>query len=87
MRKGSVLRLAGFLFGLGRAVEAGAQITSSIYGVVRDPQGQVLPGVTVSAESPALRLGLVTTVTTDRSRRGARAKTVQGRLSATSSAG
>jgi len=63
MRHGTVLRTFGFLLGLGLSVEAGAQTTSTIYGVVQDPQGQVLPGVTISVESPALRRGVVTTVT------------------------
>jgi hypothetical protein len=41
------------LFGL-VAVPAFAQQTGTLSGVVRDPQGAVLPGVTVTATSPAL---------------------------------
>ena len=33
---------------------AGAQAAGGIAGVVRDPSGAVLPGVTVEASSPAL---------------------------------
>jgi hypothetical protein len=40
-----------------------AQQTGTLSGVVRDPQGGVLPGVTVSASSPALIGGARTAVT------------------------
>ena len=42
---------------------ASAQIGSGIAGVVRDPSGGVLPGVTVEAASPALIEGSRSTVT------------------------
>ncbi len=43
---------------------AGAQTNASIAGVVRDPSGAVLPGVTVEVSSPAL-IEKVRTVVTD----------------------
>src|SRR5688572_24366178 len=45
-------------------VPAGAYAQASIAGVVRDPSGAVLPGVTVEAASPAL-IEKVRSVTTD----------------------
>lgn len=42
-----------------------AQITSTIHGVVKDSKGGVLPGVTVTAQSPDLKRGRATTVTDD----------------------
>lgn len=42
-----------------------AQQTGTLSGVVRDPQGAVLPGVTVTASSPALIGGARTAVTGD----------------------
>jgi outer membrane receptor protein involved in Fe transport len=42
-----------------------AQITGTIFGVVRDASGAVLPGVTVVAKSPALQRESATTVTND----------------------
>jgi hypothetical protein len=43
--------------------QAGAQQTGSLSGVVRDGQGGVLPGVTVTAQSPALIGGARSAVT------------------------
>lgn len=45
---------------------AEAQTTSEIRGLVRDTAGAVFPGVTLSATSPALIRGEVTTVSDDR---------------------
>jgi outer membrane receptor protein involved in Fe transport len=42
---------------------AEAQVTGSIYGVVKDASGGVLPGATVTATSPALQRESVATVT------------------------
>src|SRR5262245_18734605 len=61
-------RLAVVMFALGLALHplsAGAQEgVGGIAGVVRDPSGAVLPGVTVEASSPAL-IEKIRTVTTD----------------------
>jgi hypothetical protein len=53
-----------FVFGLMALVPALAQAQASITGVVRDPSGAVLPGVTVEASSDAL-IEKVRSVTTD----------------------
>ena len=45
-----------------------AQITSSIHGVVRDANSAVLPGATVTVESPALRRSNVTVVSDEEGR-------------------
>ena len=45
------------------AMAAPAAAQSAIAGVVRDPSGAVLPGVTVEAASPALIEGTRTAVT------------------------
>ena len=45
------------------AMPAAAQQEASIIGVVTDPGGAVLPGVSISARSPALQVPEVTTVT------------------------
>src|SRR5438552_16848373 len=45
---------------------AAAQAESGIVGIVTDESGGVLPGVTVTASSPALQIGQVTTVTNER---------------------
>ena len=42
---------------------AEAQVTGSIYGVVKDASGGVLPGATVTATSPALQRESIATVT------------------------
>ena len=55
--------LAVFVVALGCAVQAHAQIGSSIAGVVKDASGGVLPGVTVEASSPSLIEGSRTAVT------------------------
>lgn len=47
----AVLLLAGVVW---LAVPATASAQSTIAGVVRDPSGAVIPGVTVEATSPAL---------------------------------
>ena len=47
---------------------AGAQVSASITGVVRDTTGAVLPGVTVEASSPALIEKVRTTVTDSQGR-------------------
>src|SRR5262245_26741696 len=53
------------LFTLGATV--GAQVlTGNIIGTVKDESGAVLPGVTVTIGSPALRGGPMTTVTNDK---------------------
>jgi outer membrane receptor protein involved in Fe transport len=49
--------------GIGRT--ARAQITASIYGVVKDASGGVLPGATVTVTSPALQRESVSTLTND----------------------
>lgn len=46
-------------------VSVQAQITSTIHGVVRDSQGGVLPGVTVTVNSESLKRGPVSVVTGD----------------------
>jgi outer membrane receptor protein involved in Fe transport len=51
--------------GLGISAPALAQVTGSIYGVVRDASGGVLPGATVTATSPALQRESVSTLTND----------------------
>lgn len=45
---------------------AGQQNTASIFGQVRDESGGVLPGVTVTAKSPALQVPEVSTVSDER---------------------
>ena len=50
--------LAVFVVALGCAVQAHAQIGSSIAGVVKDASGGVLPGVTVDALEPVAHRGL-----------------------------
>ncbi len=51
--------------GPGGGATAEAQQTGALSGVVRDAQGGVLPGVTVSVSSPALDGGARTAVTTE----------------------
>src|SRR5688572_9748385 len=57
-------RVLFFVFGLLALVPALAHAQASITGVVRDPSGAVLPGVTVEASSDAL-IEKVRSVTTD----------------------
>ena len=57
-------RVMFFVFALMALVPALAQAQASIAGVVRDPSGAVLPGVTVEASSPAL-IEKVRSVVTD----------------------
>ncbi len=45
---------------------AGQTTDASIVGQARDESGAVLPGVTVTATSPALQVGSATTVTDER---------------------
>src|SRR5262249_49370276 len=72
MFKPEARRNGGFLAGalvwmlsLGGAVMAGQQ-QAAIFGQIKDESGAVLPGVTVSAKSPALQVGEITAVTDDR---------------------
>ena len=54
-------RTAGMILGLlslAPAVFAGQQEATSIVGVVADESGAVLPGVTVTASSPSLQVGV-----------------------------
>ena len=63
-RCGLVVTIVGLiLFSL--AGSAAAQSTASIIGQVTDQSGAVLPGVTVTATSPALQVPQVTTVTNE----------------------
>ena len=63
-RCGLVVTIVGLiLFSL--AGSAAAQGTGSIIGQVTDQSGAVLPGVTVTATSPALQVPEVTTVTNE----------------------
>lgn len=57
-----VLSISGLL-GLARDTEA--QVTGSIYGVVKDASGGVLPGATVTATSPALQRESVSAATNE----------------------
>ena len=57
-------RVMLFVFGFMALVPALAHAQASITGVVRDPSGAVLPGVTVEASSPAL-IEKVRSVVTD----------------------
>ena len=62
-------RLVAFLIlGLGLAATAiaGQDTSASILGQVKDESGAVLPGVTVTATSPALQVSSVTSVTDER---------------------
>jgi carboxypeptidase family protein len=63
--RGLVLRLiAGLLISASAVTAAAQDITSaSIIGQVKDESGAVLPGVTVTATSPALQVPAVTAVT------------------------
>lgn len=61
--------VASLLFSLGLAAgvaTAGQATGASIIGQARDESGAVLPGVTVTATSPALQVGSVTTVSDER---------------------
>ena len=68
-RPGMFVVVASLLCSLGLAagVAAAGQATgASIIGQARDESGAVLPGVTVTATSPALQVASVTTVTDER---------------------
>lgn len=55
MRRASVvLAFAGMCLVLAPALASGQTITATIRGIIRDAQGGVLPGVSVTATSPAL---------------------------------
>ncbi len=67
MRRLARIGAAVFIFAIFLAPAASAQIgASNIGGIVRDPSGAVLPGVTVEASSPALIERVRTVVTDDR---------------------
>ena len=60
--------IAIFLLASSLALPVGSaygQITSTIHGTVRDSQGAVLPGVTITITSPSLLRGTVTVITAD----------------------
>ena len=63
-----LMRVASFLLAIAVLAPAVAYAQASITGVVRDPSGGVLPGVTVEASSPAL-IEKVRSVVTDDSGR------------------
>lgn len=67
-RKGVCLLLACLttISLLAHPLAAAGQEAASIFGQVKDESGSVLPGVTVTAKSPALQVGAVTTVTDDK---------------------
>ncbi|NWG00345.1 MAG: TonB-dependent receptor [Thermoanaerobaculaceae bacterium] len=67
MRRGIVFATALALLLLGpTALLAQGSITGSIQGTVKDPDGGVLPGVTVTVSSDALVAGSMTAVTDER---------------------
>jgi hypothetical protein len=73
MRSGSLHRFRLFggtcffnLFLLAHLATAGQGTAASIIGQVRDESGAVLPGVTVTAKSPALQVPEVTGITDER---------------------
>src|SRR4051794_22831192 len=51
---------------LARVASAGQQNAASIIGQIKDESGAILPGVTVTAKSPALQVPEVSAVTDDR---------------------
>lgn len=66
MSRRTSLLLLSIAVGFGLAAiprEAEAQVTGSIFGVVRDASGGVLPGATVTATSTALKRESQSTVT------------------------
>ena len=66
VRTGLVFMLASlFLFSISNPVAAGQGSGASIIGQVTDQSGAVLPGVTVTATSPALQVPQVTDVTNE----------------------
>jgi carboxypeptidase family protein len=66
VRCGFVFMLASlFLFPFGSSAAAGQGTVASIIGQVTDQSGAVLPGVTVTATSPALQVPQVTAVTNE----------------------
>ena len=71
IRRRRVLRTGHIVLALGVLAThwpspAAAQQDATIIGVVTDESGAVLPGVTVSAQSPALQVPAVTAVTNER---------------------
>ncbi len=66
VRCGLVFMLASlFLFSIASSAAAGQGSGASIIGQVTDQSGAVLPGVTVTATSPALQVPQVTAVTNE----------------------
>ncbi len=63
-----LMRVASFLLAIAVLAPAVAYAQASITGVVRDPSGGVLPGVTVEASSPALIEKVRSVVTDDNGR-------------------
>ena len=60
------ITLGSYLVLLGGTVLAGQREEASIIGRMTDESGAVMPGVTVTATSPALQVGQVTDVTNER---------------------
>jgi hypothetical protein len=65
VRCGLVLMLAGMFLFSANPPAAGQGTVASIIGQVTDQSGAVLPGVTVTASSPALQVGQLTAVTNE----------------------
>src|SRR5688572_9312655 len=59
----TIIIVTGLLACADHAVAGQAQTTASIVGRVTDESGAILPGVTVTASSPALQVPQVTDVT------------------------
>ena len=65
-RSAQILGIVLIVLSVWAPARAGQQEATSIVGVVTDESGAVLPGVSVTASSPALQVGSVTTVTDGR---------------------